>query len=225
MTTRTLTRRAALATAAVTSALVLAACGGNSDDNGDGGTGHTGHGASAATATPSASASAATATPSASAGAHNAQDVAFAKGMIPHHQQALEMAELAADRASSAKVKDLAARIEKAQDPEIRTLTGWLKAWGEQPPAAGTDHSGHSGMSGMSGMMSEDDMAALKRATGKDFDTRFLSLMVEHHQGAVEMAATEKQRGRSADAKAMADAIITAQDAEIKEMKQLLGAK
>ncbi|GHH06627.1 DUF305 domain-containing protein [Streptomyces rubradiris] len=214
MITRTLTRRAALATAAVTSALVLAACGGNSDDNGDGGTGHTGHGASAASATPSAS-----------AGAHNAQDVAFAKGMIPHHQQALEMAELAADRASSARVKDLAARIEKAQDPEIRTLTGWLKAWGEQPPTAGTDHSGHSGMSGMSGMMSEDDMAALKKATGKDFDTRFLSLMVEHHQGAVEMAATEKQRGRSADAKAMADAIITAQDAETKEMKQLLGAK
>ncbi|MEU2440379.1 DUF305 domain-containing protein [Streptomyces rubradiris] len=211
MITRTLTRRVALATAAVTSALVLAACGGDSDGNGDGGTGHTGHGASAASATPSAS-----------AGAHNAQDVAFAKGMIPHHQQALQMAQLAAGRASSAKVKDLAARIEKAQDPEIRTLTGWLKAWGEQPPAAGMDHSGHTGMSGM---MSEDDMAALKKATGKDFDTRFLSLMVEHHQGAVEMAATEKQRGRSADAKAMADAIITAQDAEIKEMKRLLGAE
>ncbi|MFF4710938.1 DUF305 domain-containing protein [Streptomyces eurythermus] len=211
MTTRTLTRRAALATAAVTSALVLAACGGNSDDNGGSGTGHTGHGASAASATPSASAE-----------AHNAQDVAFAKGMIPHHQQALEMAELAADRASSPRVKDLAARIEKAQDPEIRTLTGWLKAWGEQPPMAGMDHSGHAGMSGM---MSEVDMAALKKADGKDFDTRFLSLMAEHHQGAVEMATTEKQRGRSDDAKAMADAIITAQNAEIKEMKQLLGAR
>ncbi|MFE9903665.1 DUF305 domain-containing protein [Streptomyces achromogenes] len=214
MITRTLTRRAALATAAVTSALVLAACGGNSDDNGEGGTGHTGHGAFAASATPSAP-----------AGAHNAQDVAFAQGMIPHHQQALQMAELAADRASSARVKDLAARIEKAQDPEIRTLTGWLKAWGEQLPMAGMDHSGHTGMSGMSGMMSEADMAALKKATGRDFDNRFLSLMTEHHQGAVEMAATEKRKGRSGDAKAMADAIITAQDAEIKEMKQLLGAK
>ncbi|WTO38612.1 DUF305 domain-containing protein [Streptomyces achromogenes] len=211
MITRTLTRRVALATAAVTSALVLAACGGNSDDNGEGGTGHAGHGAFAASATPSAP-----------AGAHNAQDVAFAQGMIPHHQQALQMAELAADRASSARVKDLAARIEKAQDPEIRTLTGWLKAWGEQLPMAGMDHSGHTGMSGM---MSEADMAALKKATGRDFDNRFLSLMTEHHQGAVEMAATEKRKGRSGDAKAMADAIITAQDAEIKEMKQLLGAK
>ncbi|GAA2226361.1 DUF305 domain-containing protein [Streptomyces nogalater] len=217
MTTRTLTRRAALATAAVASALVLAACGGSGDDRDDNGTGHTGHGAPA---TPSASAG--SAAPGASAGAHNAQDVAFAKGMIPHHQQALEMAELAVDRASSKRVKDLAARIEKAQDPEIRTLTGWLKAWGEQAPTAGMDHSGHTGMSGM---MSESDMAALKKATGKDFDKRFLSLMVEHHQGAVEMATTEKHKGRSGDAKAMAEAIITAQDAEIKEMKQLLGAE
>ncbi|WP_318204760.1 DUF305 domain-containing protein [Streptomyces sp. SCL15-4] len=210
MTTRTLTRRAALAVVALTSALVLAACGGDGDDSDHGGTGHTGHGASAASAAPSAS-----------AGAHNAQDVAFAQGMIPHHRQALEMAGLAAGRASSARVKDLAARIEKAQDPEIRTLTGWLKSWGEQVPMAGMDHSGHAGMTGM---MSEADMAALKKATGKDFDTRFLSLMVEHHQGAVEMATTEKRKGRSGDAKAMADAIVTAQDAEIKEMKRLLGA-
>ncbi|WP_225828984.1 DUF305 domain-containing protein [Streptomyces naphthomycinicus] len=204
MTTRTLVRRAVLATVAVTGALVLAACGGNGDD-GDTGA-HTGHGSSA--------------TASASAGAHNAQDVAFAQGMIPHHQQALEMAELAAGRASSARVKDLAARIEKAQDPEIRTMTGWLKAWGEQVPMAGMDHSGHSGMAGM---MSDADMTALKKATGKDFDSRFLSLMVEHHQGAVEMATTEQQKGRDSAAKAVADAIVTAQNAEIKEMRQLLG--
>ncbi|MEU6671895.1 DUF305 domain-containing protein [Streptomyces sp. NPDC046727] len=208
MSTRTLIRRAALATVAVTSALVLAACGGNGDDSDTGG--HTGHGGSAS----------ASAAPGASAGAHNAQDVAFAQGMIPHHQQALEMARLAADRASSAQVKDLAARIEKAQDPEIRTMTGWLKAWGEELPMAGMDHSGHAGMSGM---MSEADMAGLEKATGKDFDTKFLSLMVEHHQGAVEMATTEKQKGRDSAAKAMADAIVTAQNAEIKEMKQLLG--
>ncbi|WP_030746778.1 DUF305 domain-containing protein [Streptomyces sp. NRRL S-31] len=206
MTSRTLTRRAALGAVALTSALVLTACGGD----GDGGAGaHGGHGASA--------------TPDASAGAHNAQDVAFAQGMIPHHQQALEMARLADGRASSARVKDLAARIEKAQDPEIRTMTGWLKSWGEDAPMAGMDHSQHSGMSGMAGMMSEADMTALKKAGGKDFDTRFLSLMVQHHQGAVEMAATEKRKGRSGAAKRMADAIVTAQNAEIREMKGLLG--
>ncbi|MFH9086446.1 DUF305 domain-containing protein [Streptomyces sp. NPDC017673] len=211
MTIRTLTRRAVLAAVAVTGALVLAACGGDNDSAG----GHTGHGSSA-----TASASAA---PSASATAHNAQDVSFAQGMIPHHQQALEMAKLADGRASSARVKDLASRIEKAQDPEIRTMTGWLTSWGEQVPMAGTDHSAHSGMSGMSGMMSEGDMTALKKATGKDFDTKFLSMMVDHHEGAVEMATTEKEKGQYGPAKTMADAIVTAQNAEIKEMKQLLG--
>ncbi|QJS13252.1 DUF305 domain-containing protein [Streptomyces argyrophyllae] len=212
MTIRTLTRRAALAAVAVTGALVLAACGGD-NDSADGG--HTGHG-------PSAAASA-SATPGASAAAHNDQDVSFAQGMIPHHRQALEMARLADGRASSAQVKDLASRIEKAQDPEIRTMTGWLTSWGEQAPMAGMDHSGHSGMSGMSGMMSEADMADLEKATGKDFDTRFLSMMVDHHEGAVEMATTEKERGQYGPAKTMADAIVTAQNAEIKEMRQLLG--
>ncbi|CAM5709528.1 MULTISPECIES: DUF305 domain-containing protein [Streptomyces] len=212
MTIRTLTRRAALAAVAVTGALVLAACGGDNDSAGGG---HTGHGSSATASAP--------ATPSAPATAHNAQDVSFAQGMIPHHQQALEMAKLADGRASSARVKDLASRIEKAQDPEIRTMTGWLTSWGEQVPMAGMDHSAHSGMSGMSGMMSEADMTALEKATGKDFDTKFLSMMVGHHEGAVEMATTEKEKGQYGPAKTMADAIVTAQNAEIKEMKRLLG--
>lgn len=203
MTTRTQTRRAALIAVTGVAAAVLAACGGGGGD-------HVGHGTPASAGAPG----------SATATAHNAQDVAFAQGMIPHHQQALEMARLADGRASSARVKDLAARIEKAQDPEIRTMTGWLKAWGEQVPMAGMDHSGHTGMSGM---MSDDDMAALEKATGKDFDTRFLSLMVEHHRGAVEMATTEKGKGRYGPAKGMADDIVGAQNAEIEEMKQLLG--
>ncbi|MFF8908952.1 DUF305 domain-containing protein [Streptomyces olivaceoviridis] len=212
MTIRTLTRRAALAAVAVTGALVLTACGGDNDSAGGG---HTGHGSSAAASAP--------ATASASATAHNAQDVSFAQGMIPHHRQALEMAKLADGRASSARVKDLASRIEKAQDPEIRTMTGWLTSWGEQAPMAGMDHSAHSGMSGTSGMMSEADMTALEKATGKDFDTKFLSMMVGHHEGAVEMATTEKEKGQYGPAKTMADAIVTAQNAEIKEMKRLLG--
>ncbi|MFB0620529.1 DUF305 domain-containing protein [Streptomyces sp. AGS-58] len=210
-TPRALTRRAAVTVAAATAALLLAACGGSGGTAGAGGS------------TPSA-------TPSASATAHNAQDVAFAQGMIPHHRQALEMAELADGRASSARVKDLAARIEKAQGPEIRTMTGWLTSWGEQVPKTGMDHSSHSGMSGMSGMpampgmMGDDDMAALRKTTGKEFDSRFLSLMVAHHQGAVEMARTERNEGRYGPALTMADAVVTAQTAEIEEMRQLLGA-
>ncbi|GGW11699.1 lipoprotein [Streptomyces capoamus] len=211
-TLRTPARRTVLATVAVTGALLLAACGSDRDtgpgnDNGV-------HGASAS--------------PSPSATAHDAQDVSFAQGMIPHHRQALEMARLAAGRAASARVKDLAARIEKAQDPEIRTMSGWLTSWGEDVPMAGMDHSGHSGMpgmGGMSGMMSEADMTALEKATGKDFDTKFLAMMIDHHRGAVEMATTEKEQGRYGPAKALADDIVTAQNAEIKEMKQLLGSR
>ncbi|MFF6912599.1 DUF305 domain-containing protein [Streptomyces sp. NPDC012466] len=212
---RTLARRAALVAATGAAAVVLTACGA---DDAAGGAGH----GDAGSHSPAASQS--------PTGAHNPQDVAFAQGMIPHHRQALEMARLAADRASSGAVKELAGRIEKAQDPEIRTMTGWLKTWGADVPAStggGTDHSGtdHSGSghSGMPGMMGEQDMAALERLTGKAFDVRFLTLMVEHHEGAVEMARTERNKGRYAPAKAMADDIVSAQNAEIGEMNKLLG--
>ncbi|GAA3784257.1 DUF305 domain-containing protein [Streptomyces coacervatus] len=208
-TRMSMVRRAGLTATAVAAALVLTACGGSSDS---GSGGHDGH----ASASSSASSGAA---------AHNAQDVAFAQGMIPHHQQALEMAKLATGRASSAKVKDLASRIEKAQDPEIRTMSGWLKSWGRSVPSAmpgmpGMDHSAHSGMSGM---MDSKDMAKLAKASGADFDTMFLTMMIEHHKGAVEMAGTEKAKGSYGPATSMADGIVTAQTAEITEMNKLLG--
>ncbi|WUG99320.1 DUF305 domain-containing protein [Streptomyces violaceus] len=119
--------------------------------------------------------------------------------------------------------KDLAARVEKAQDPEIRTMTGWLEQWGEDAPesADGMDHS--AGHSGMPGMMGGEDMAELEKSEGKAFDTKFLALMVEHHEGAVKMAGVEKSKGRYGPAKTMADDIVTAQNAEIGEMNKLLG--
>ncbi|MGW2211627.1 DUF305 domain-containing protein [Streptomyces sp. NPDC001781] len=202
MTTSHTIRRAALGAATVSAVVLLAACGGEKQ----GGP----HGAPAAPAT---------------TGAHNAQDVAFAQGMIPHHQQAVEMARLAPGHAASAEVKALAARIEKAQDPEIRTMTGWLRSWGEEPPMAGMDHSRHGGTADMSGMMSAGDMTALENSTGADFDKRFLTLMVVHHQGAVRMAHTEKAEGRDGRATRTADDVIAAQSAEIKEMKGLLAGK
>ncbi|WP_405557473.1 DUF305 domain-containing protein [Streptomyces sp. NBC_01171] len=203
MTTSHAIRRAALGVATVSAVVLLAACGGEKHTGA-----HAAHGAPAASAT---------------ADAYNAQDVTFAQGMIPHHQQALEMARLAPGHASSVAVKALAARIEKAQDPEIRTMTGWLKSWGEEPPMAGMDHSRHGGMAGMSGMMSADDMTALEKSEGADFDKKFLTLMIAHHQGAVEMANTEKAKGRDSRATRMADDVIAAQSAEIKQMKGLLG--
>ncbi|WP_371668357.1 DUF305 domain-containing protein [Streptomyces sp. NBC_00289] len=213
--TRTLTRRAVLAAVSVTAVFALAACGNDSDSSGAAG--------SDSSASSSASAGA-----DATAGAHNAQDTSFAQGMIPHHQQALEMAKLAADRASSAQVKDLASRIEKAQDPEIKTMSGWLTSWGEDVPTSsdstaesmpGMDHSG----SGMPGMMDGSDMDELEKASGTDFDTMFLTMMIDHHKGAVDMATTEKSKGEYRPATSMADDIVTAQTAEIAEMNKLLG--
>ena len=205
--TLSLVRRAALGTTAVTAALVLAACG--SDNGSDTGSGKT-----------SASAGAED-----TAGAHNDQDVSFAQDMIPHHQQAIQMSRMAASQASSAEVKDLAARIEKAQDPEIETMSGWLESWGEDVPSSmpGMDHGGHSGSSDMPGMMDTEDMDELMAASGKGFDTMFLTMMVDHHEGAVEMATTEKDKGQYGPAKKLADDIITAQNAEIEEMNKLLG--
>lgn len=146
-------------------------------------------------------------------------DVTFAQQMIPHHQQAVEMAEMALDpaREASEPVQDLATRIERAQQPEIDEMTGWLDGWGVEPD----DHDGHD-MGDMSGMMSGDQMGALEQATGTDFDRMWLQMMIEHHEGAVEMAETEIADGQDSRAKALARAIIDAQRAEITEMTRLL---
>ncbi|MGW5348702.1 DUF305 domain-containing protein [Streptomyces sp. NPDC004050] len=212
---RSLVRRTATAfVASAAAVLVLTACGGSGADTGSGSSSaaHGGHDGAAAPSAPSAA--------PAAQGQHNAADVAFAKGMIPHHRQAVEMADLAATRAENAEVKKLAADIRKAQDPEIRTLSGWLSSWGEQVPAEGAaDHSAH----GTAGMMSAQEMDRLENASGSAFDTAFMDLMVKHHEGAVAMARTEQTTGSFPAARTMAEAIISSQSAEIAQMNKLLG--
>ncbi|MFM9373350.1 DUF305 domain-containing protein [Streptomyces sp. Da 82-17] len=207
---RKLARRTALAATAAVAALVLAACG-NGDDGGHDAGSH-----ESKQSTPSA-------TGSAQAGDHNAADVAFAKGMIPHHRQAVDMAELAEGRAGSKEIEDLAAKIKGAQDPEIRTMSGWLTSWGEEVPAESGGHEGHDMSSGMPGMMTAEDMAKLKKASGAAFDEMFAEMMIEHHEGAVEMAETEKAKGKYGPAVKLADAVIDAQTAEIDQMNKILG--
>ncbi|MBT2492856.1 DUF305 domain-containing protein [Streptomyces sp. ISL-96] len=204
---RSLIRRVAAVAAAATAAVVLAACGGGNDSS----AGHDGHDK---TSSPSASASA-------QEGEQNAADLAFAKGMIPHHRQAVEMAELAETRAQSPEVKKLAAEIKKAQDPEIKTLSGWLTSWGEEVPKENEigEHAGHS----MPGMMTPEDMDRLEKSSGAAFDTAFMELMIKHHEGAIEMARTEQADGAYRPAKDMAGDIITSQSAEITRMNKLLG--
>ncbi|MEU6547961.1 DUF305 domain-containing protein [Streptomyces sp. NPDC046859] len=201
--TRSLIRRGTVLAAVGAASVLLAACGSDSD----GSAGHDGHSSASA---------------SASSSKHNAADVAFAQGMIPHHRQAVEMADLAASRAKSSQVKKLASDIKKAQDPEIKTLSGWLTSWGESVPSQDAmDHSTH-GMDGMDGMMTSQEMDELEKASGAAFDTAFLRMMIKHHEGAVEMAKTEKANGAYSPATKMADQIISSQSEEIDTMKQLL---
>ena len=216
MTTRHPGRRAlATATALMAATLVLTACGGQGGSaNGRPASGH----ASTATTAP-AGGTASSAGPSAPAGAHNAQDVAFAQAMIPHHRQAVTMARLAASRAGSPPVKSLAAGIARAQGPEITTMSGWLTAWGRPvPPAA--HHPAPLGQ----GMMSDADMAALRKATGVAFDTAFLRMMIGHHRGAVTMAHKEHTGGVYGPARHLAASIASSQTAEIARMRALLTA-
>lgn len=194
------------ALAVLTTGLVLAGCG-NTDSGGHGAT-HT---------TTTAATTSASAAPS---GDRNDADITFAQGMIPHHEGAIEMSKLAQGRTSNPKVLDLAARIEKAQDPEIKTMTAWLAAWGA-PPASG-EHDGHG--SSAAGMMTAEEMEKLKQAKDADFDKLFLEGMVKHHQGAIDMSKTELQQGVNADAKKLAQQIIDAQQKEIDEMNALLKA-
>jgi uncharacterized protein (DUF305 family) len=194
----------ALATTALAATLALAGCGGTDRATSTG-------------STPSPSA----------AQSFNNTDVTFAQGMILHHRQAIAMAKLAADRATSPEVKKLAGDIEQAQGPEIDTMTGWLQAWGRPVPqdTTSTEHGGmdHGDMT-MPGMMSAEDMRGLEGASGTHFDRMFLQMMIKHHEGAIEMARTEQARGKYSDAISLARQIETAQTAEIATMRKLLAS-
>ena len=164
----------------------------------------------------------ATSSPSASTAADvSDSDNSFAQLMIPHHQQAVEMADLALLRVTSPEVKELAEQIKAAQDPEIEMMSMWLQRWGA-PMGMGEDHSGHDmGDMNMSGMMS-DDMRALADAQGSAFDSLWLELMIAHHQGAISMAEQVKGSSSSAEVITLAGAVITGQKVEIDTMQKLL---
>lgn len=215
-------RAAFAAGAGLTAVLALSACGGADTTT----AGHDGMSGMSASAMPSmvpnpppvgTSQGAATA-------AHNESDVAFATGMTPHHQQAVEMADLAADKAVNAEVKSLASEIKSAQLPEIATMSGWLRAWGAPVPTTGAHDMGAMGSDSgsMGGMMSAAEMSSLTSASGPAFDRRWLELMVKHHEGAVAMAATETAKGQNEQAKALAAQVTASQTAEITRMRGLL---
>jgi len=163
----------------------------------------------------------------------SAADVSFATDMIPHHAQALQMVDLTLGRSLDPEVAALAEEIRDAQAPEIETMTDWLTAWGEPIPETPRDHAnagddgmGSMDMSGdeMPGMMSNDELAALEAAPDAEFQDMWLTMMIAHHDGAIEMAKTERAEGTYGPAIHLAKAIETSQRAEIALMTQMLGS-
>jgi uncharacterized protein (DUF305 family) len=207
---RTTSRLTGLTGALLASALALTGCSGDPSHEG------------MADMSEGSSASASASASDGATASFNDADMAFAQGMLPHHQQAVTMSQLAADHAADPRVKDLAARIEAAQGPEIQTLAGWLESWdADAAGSTGMDH-GSTDHGDAGGMMATEDMEALAGVSGAEFDRLFVEQMIVHHGGAVQMAQTEAADGANPEAIAMAEHIRDTQNAEIAEMQQLL---
>ena len=159
----------------------------------------------------------------------NEADVTFARQMIPHHAQAIQMVVLADGRPLDPEVAELAHAIRDAQAPEVEQMVDWLTAWGEEVPETSMDHAnaGHDmdemtpmeGMDDMPGMMTAEEMQALMDAPDAEFQDLWLEMMVEHHQGAIEMARTEQDEGHFEPAVELAEEIESAQESEIDTME------
>ena len=199
---RSVTRRVAAALAAATAALLLSSC---SSPASDGHTGHEHTNEPVITGQPAG---------------YNADDVAFATNMIPHHQQAVDLSAMVPDRSTNAGLVALAQKISAAQQPEINVMKVFLVQWNENPDT-NSGHAGHG--DAMQGMVDAATMTKLESLTGAEFDKLWLESMIGHHQGAIEMAKAEIANGDNVDAKNLAKNIVTTQEAEIGQMKQMVG--
>ncbi|WP_328784536.1 DUF305 domain-containing protein [Streptomyces canus] len=145
----------------------------------------------------------------------NSADVSYARMMIEHHAQALELTELAPDRTESARLKALAERISAAQGPEIAAMRAWLKEYDQ--PEKSDDHT-HATMPGMA---TEAQLRKLRAAKGTAFDELFLTLMITHHEGAITMATDVKGQGNNIRIEEMADDVVAQQTSEINRMRDM----
>ena len=141
---------------------------------------------------------------------YSSDDIAFAEMMIPHHEQAIEMSEIAFLNTTNPDVLQLAQEIKVTQSPEIDLMMSWtgVKA---------STHAGHM----MDGMLSQNELSDLREAKDKAFDRLFLEGMIKHHEGAIEMAQ-DVAASKNKDVANLSAAIISAQELEIAKMKELL---
>ncbi|MEU0155202.1 DUF305 domain-containing protein [Micromonospora fulviviridis] len=147
---------------------------------------------------------------------YNGLDVWYVRMMIPHHQQAVEMATLAPDRAADPRVRAVADRIRAAQGPEIGVLRGWLDTRGLDAQVPGHDHGA------MRGMQSAEAMRQLAAARGADFDRLFVRMMTAHHEGAVVMSTDLLKVGADQTLQEFANGVASEQSAEIARLRELI---
>ena len=139
----------------------------------------------------------------------------FAEMMIPHHQQAVDMSDLALKKSTNPKILDLAQRIKSAQSSEIIQMQSWLG--GKEAKSMMSDHSGHS----MGGMLTDEEFSKLESSSGVTFDTLFLEGMIVHHEGAIDMAQMIKET-TTQEVNAFGLNVVEVQSEEIREMKEIL---
>lgn len=186
---------------------VSAGCGSSDDDH--------------ATSAPATTSTAATTTIESGA-QHNDADVAFLQGMYPHHAQAIGMAEMVDGRTDNAELVALAGQIEAAQAPEMDQMVTLLEQFGEPAPMGPDAMDNHMG-GDTDGMLTPDQMQALMTAEGPEFDRLWLEGMIAHHEGAIEMSDTVIAEGSNPDVRTMAESIVETQQAEIDQMRTMLG--
>jgi uncharacterized protein (DUF305 family) len=145
-------------------------------------------------------------------------DVTFTQNMIPHHQQAIEMAKLVDSHTDRPELRKLANSIVSSQSQEITQMQAWLRSWGK-PATPPEGHGGH-GDSEMPGTMSEADMSRLMESTGTEFDLAFVEIMATHHQGAIDMANAELRDGSLPEVTRLAEQIIDTQQDEIDQLQR-----
>ena len=145
----------------------------------------------------------------------SSSEIDFLTMMIPHHEQAIEMSELALTRSDDDEVLQLAEQIKNAQGPEISQMRSLLQEFGiEENPSS---HAAH-----MHGMLTDNEMRELETANGSAFDRLFLTGMIKHHEGAIDMVALV---GDSQRLSSLGEAIFTAQNDEITKMQEMLARK
>jgi uncharacterized protein (DUF305 family) len=147
-------------------------------------------------------------------------DVEFMQGMIAHHAQAIYMSRMAEAHKASPRLLKLATKIDQSQVAEIRIMQLWLLDNGQVAP----DTSSWRTMT-MAGMLTEAQLKELDAATGTEFDRKFLELMIQHHEGALQMVQdlfATPRAGQEVDVSVFANDVVTVQTAEIGAMRQML---